>query len=252
VVTVVALASLALGAAMEPLVAGLTFIAVMTAIYAATLVHRIELIRRALNHDATIYVTDEEARAVPDHSLPVYTVLVPAYREPEVVASVVASMSSLEYPVDKLEVLLLLEQDDRETIDAARSACRGTSVRVVLVPAGEPRTKPKACNYGLMMSSVELVTIYDAEDHPEPLQLRRAVVAFRRSGPDVACLQARLSYHNAEQNLITKWFTTEYDTWFRWLLPGRSPRVHRSRLAAPRTTSAAICCLVWVAGIRTT
>jgi cellulose synthase/poly-beta-1,6-N-acetylglucosamine synthase-like glycosyltransferase len=216
----VALAPLALGAAMEPLVAGRILIAVMTAIYAATLVHRIELIRRGLNHDATIYVTDEEARAVPDHSLPVYTVLVPAYREPEVVASVVASMSSLEYPVDKLEVLLLLEQDDRETIDAARSACRGTSVRVVLVPAGEPRTKPKACNYGLMMSSGELVTIYDAEDHPEPLQLRRAVVAFRRSGPDVACLQARLSYHNAEQNLITKWFTTEYDTWFRWLLPG--------------------------------
>jgi len=219
-VAVVALAVLVVGAALQPFVVGLIVIACLTAAYAATLGHRLELVRRALNHDATVYVSDEEARGVPDSSLPVYTVLVPAYREPEVVASVVASMSSLEYPADKLEVLLLLEQDDTETIDAARAACTGTSVRVVLVPAGEPRTKPKACNYGLMMSSGELVTIYDAEDHPEPLQLRRAVVAFDRSGPDVACLQARLSYHNAEQNLITKWFTTEYDTWFRWLLPG--------------------------------
>jgi cellulose synthase/poly-beta-1,6-N-acetylglucosamine synthase-like glycosyltransferase len=220
VAAAVVLALLVLAAVLQPLVVGLTFVAVLTAAYAATLVHRVELMRRALNQDATIYVTDEEARAVPDRSLPVYTVLVPAYREPEVVASVVASMSSLEYPADKLEVLLLLEQDDTETIDAARAACTGTPVRVVLVPAGEPRTKPKACNYGLMMSSGELVTIYDAEDHPEPLQLRRAVVAFGRSGDEVACLQARLSYHNAEQNLITKWFTTEYDTWFRWLLPG--------------------------------
>jgi cellulose synthase/poly-beta-1,6-N-acetylglucosamine synthase-like glycosyltransferase len=88
------------------------------------------------------------------------------------------------------------------------------------VPPGEPRTKPKACNVGLMRSRGELVTIFDAEDRPEPLQLRRAVVAFRRLGPRVACLQARLSYHNAEQNVLTRWFTVEYDTWFRWLLPG--------------------------------
>ncbi len=195
-------------------------VAVVIVAYTVTLAHRVELMRRALNHDATLYVSDAEARAVSDRQLPVYTVLVPAYKEPQVVAAVVASMAALEYPPSRLEVLLLLEEDDAETIAAARTACRGTPVRVVLVPAGEPRTKPKACNYGLMLSAGEFVTIYDAEDHPEPLQLRRAVVAFRRSARDVACLQARLSYHNAEQNLITRWFTTEYDTWFRWLLPG--------------------------------
>ena len=93
-------------------------------------------------------------------------------------------------------------------------------MRIVEVPPGEPRTKPKACNVGLLRSRGQLVTIYDAEDRPEPLQLRRAVVAFDRLGPRTACLQARLSYHNAEQNLLTRWFTVEYDTWFRWFLPG--------------------------------
>jgi cellulose synthase/poly-beta-1,6-N-acetylglucosamine synthase-like glycosyltransferase len=198
----------------------LATVAVLIAAYLATLVHRLELMRRALKDDATIYIDDDEARAVPDDRLPVYTVLVPAYREPEVVAAVVASMASIEYPPDRLEVLLLLEEDDEETIAAAEVACRATPIRIVLVPAGEPRTKPKACNYGLMLATGHYVTIYDAEDHPEPLQLRRAVVAFDRAGEDVACLQARLSYHNADQNLITRWFTTEYDVWFRWLLPG--------------------------------
>jgi cellulose synthase/poly-beta-1,6-N-acetylglucosamine synthase-like glycosyltransferase len=214
------LAVIALAVVLQPKWVAVAMIAVAIAAYVATLVQRLELIRRALHDDRTIHILDAEARSVPEHELPVYTVLVPAYREPEVVEAVVTSMSSLEYPADRIEVLLLLEEDDSQTITAARSACAGTGVRVVLVPPAAPRTKPKACNYGLMMSSGEFVTIYDAEDHPEPLQLRKAVVAFRRSGPDVVCLQARLTYYNSEQNLITRWFTAEYDTWFRWLLPG--------------------------------
>jgi cellulose synthase/poly-beta-1,6-N-acetylglucosamine synthase-like glycosyltransferase len=92
-------------------------------------------------------------------------------------------------------------------------------VRVVKVPYAPPQTKPKACNYGLTLSSGELVTIYDAEDRPEPLQLRRAVAAFRDLHSSVSCLQARLSYHNTEQNIITRWFTAEYLAWFGALLP---------------------------------
>ena len=192
-------------------------------LHCATTLHRLHLIRRAVADDPTIEVTDAEARALPEAELPRYTVLVPAYREPGVIASVVAGMTALDYPSHRLEVLLLLEADDTETIASARLALGGDRrgpIRLVEVPPGQPRTKPKACNVGLMGSSGEFVTIFDAEDRPEPLQLRRAVVAFRRLGTRVACLQARLSYHNAEQNLLTRWFTVEYDTWFRWLLPG--------------------------------
>ncbi len=206
--------------AIWPVVVGVAAVSVITIAYAAALIHRIELVRQAVAHDVTIEVSDAAARAVPDASLPVYTVLVPAYREPAIIASVVRGLGELDYPADRLDVKLLLEADDQDTIAAAERACRGTLIEIVLVPAAEPRTKPKACNYGLAMSQAEFVTIYDAEDRPEPLQLRKAVVAFRRSGTRTACLQARLSYHNAEQNLLTRWFTCEYDTWFRWLLPG--------------------------------
>jgi len=203
-----------------PLAVGVTAVSVVTLAYAAALVHRIELVRRAVAHDATIYVTDADARAVPDGSLPVYTVLVPAYNEPAIIGAVIQGLGQLEYPKNRLDLKLLLEADDAETIAAAERACRDTSIEIVLVPAAEPRTKPKACNYGLALSRGKFVTIYDAEDRPEPLQLRKAVLAFRRSSSRTACLQARLSYHNAEQNLLTRWFTCEYDTWFHWLLPG--------------------------------
>jgi len=88
------------------------------------------------------------------------------------------------------------------------------------VPPAEPRTKPKACNYGLHFATGDIVTIFDAEDLPEPLQLRRVVAAFGDLPEDVACVQAKLVYHNGHQNILTGWFTAEYGLWFGYLLPG--------------------------------
>jgi cellulose synthase/poly-beta-1,6-N-acetylglucosamine synthase-like glycosyltransferase len=92
-------------------------------------------------------------------------------------------------------------------------------MRLLLVPAAEPRTKPKACNYGMVFATGTFLTIYDAEDEPEPLQLRRAVALFARH-PELACIQAKLAFHNSSQNLLTGWFAAEYGLWFGYLLPG--------------------------------
>ena len=70
------------------------------------------------------------------------------------------------------------------------------------------------------MAKGEIIAVYDVEDTPDILQLRRAAVAMARSGPEVACIQAKLSYRNANQNIITKWFTIEYAMWFSYFLPG--------------------------------
>ena len=58
-----------------------------------------------------------------------------------------------------------------------------------------------------------------AEDVPDALQLRKAVVAFRRSPSNTGCIQARLGYFNERQNLLTRWFGLEYDQWFSLVLP---------------------------------
>jgi cellulose synthase/poly-beta-1,6-N-acetylglucosamine synthase-like glycosyltransferase len=119
-----------------------------------------------------------------------------------------------------MQVLLLLEADDDVTIAAAEGYQDSESVTIVLVPPADPRTKPKACNYGLQFATGDIITIYDAEDLPEPLQLRRTVAAFAKLPPEVVCIQSKLAYHNAHQNLLTGWFTAEYNLWFGYLLPG--------------------------------
>jgi cellulose synthase/poly-beta-1,6-N-acetylglucosamine synthase-like glycosyltransferase len=205
-------------AAPMPTTAGLVFL--VTAAHAAVLWHRVMLFTSSLRHVDMERVSDAEARGFPRRNLPVYTVLVPVYREPTMVGRVLEELDRIEYPRNRLEVLLLVEDDDEETFEALVDLELPPYVTPLGIAVREPRTKPKACNVGLIRARGSLVTIYDAEDRPDPLQLRRAAVAFSRLPPHVACLQARLAYHNAEQNLLTRWFTNEYDVWFRFWLPG--------------------------------
>lgn len=214
------LAVLLVACVLLPGVVAVGVVTLCTFVYLATIMNRILLVRHALTDDPSIRVSDEEARAVPEDRLPVYTVLVPAYGEPSVVAGLVEALGRIEYPRDRLDVKLLLEEDDEATIAAVRHVASVLPIEVLLVPPGEPRTKPRALNYGMEFARGELVTIFDAEDHPDPLQLRRAVVALDRSGPDVACVQAKLSFYGGSRNLLTRWFTNDYFTWFRLYLPG--------------------------------
>ncbi|MFI6172371.1 glycosyltransferase [Nocardia sp. NPDC051052] len=200
-------------------------VALCTLGYLTAMGDRLLIFRRGMARDAIMTVSDERALALTDAELPPYTILVPAYGEPEVVGDLIGAMTALDYPKDRLQVLLLLEEDDSPTIEAARRAGIGMlasvdHVTIVLVPAAQPRTKPKACNYGLHQATGDIVTIYDAEDIPEPLQLRRVVAAFAELPDDVVCIQAKLAFHNGRQNLLTAWFTADYGLWFGFLLPG--------------------------------
>ncbi|GEP34895.1 glycosyl transferase [Nocardioides szechwanensis] len=165
-----------------------------------------------------------------DSDLPAYTVLVPAYKEANVVAKLVTNLGAIDYPSSKLDVMLLLEADDQETIDVARSMALPDHMRVVIVPPGTPQTKPRACNYGLAFARGKYAVIFDAEDRPDPQQLRTAVEAFERdrferetgtsARPPLAIVQASLHYFNADYNVLTRMFAIEYAHWFEAMLPG--------------------------------
>lgn len=129
-------------------------------------------------------------------------------------------MKSLDYPKSKLDIMLLLEEDDTVTIDAARAMHLPSYFRIMIVPHSSPKTKPKACNYGLAHAKGEYIVIYDAEDQPEPLQLKKAYLALKKGNDKIGCVQAKLNYFNPTHNLLTRLFTAEYSLWFDVILPG--------------------------------
>jgi len=165
-------------------------------------------------------VTEEEVAALTDSELPRYTILVPVYKEANVIGLLMENLANLDYPKEKLEILVLIEEDDPETLEAAKASRPPDNVRFIVVPDGPPKTKPKACNVGLLFATGEYLVIYDAEDKPEPDQLKKAVAAFRKGPEHMICVQAALNYFNWDENYLTRMFTLEYSYWFDYILPG--------------------------------
>lgn len=178
------------------------------------------MIFRGTRADAQLRITDEEVAAVDERLLPVYTILVPMYKESRVIPALLENLERLDYPKHKLDIRLLIEQDDVEAQELLSTVKLRDYYTTLVVPHSQPKTKPKACNYGLINARGEIVVIFDAEDRPDPDQLKKVYLAFQRSPDSCCCIQAKLNYYNSEQNLLTRWFTHEYSMWFDLLLPG--------------------------------
>lgn len=156
---------------------------------------------------------------VGDDKLPRYTVLVALYREAAVAPQLIEALARLDYPRDKLEIFLITEASDHTTRKALEDAISHPEFRVLTVPKGPIQTKPRALNYALQEATGDIVVIYDAEDEPEPDQLRRAAAIFAASHGKIGCVQAVLGIHNARQSWLTRQFAIEYAALFNCVLP---------------------------------
>jgi cellulose synthase/poly-beta-1,6-N-acetylglucosamine synthase-like glycosyltransferase len=155
-----------------------------------------------------------------DADLPAYTIIAPLYREAEVVGELLENLAAIDYPRDRLQALIVLEADDAQTLAAVRALDLPAFVQVLVVPPGTPKTKPRACNHALTRARGELVVIYDAEDMPDPGQLREAAARFAVSDPRLACLQAPLRIEDPGFSLfLPSQFRLEYAAHFEVLLP---------------------------------
>jgi glycosyltransferase XagB len=157
---------------------------------------------------------------LPDDELPTYAILIPAYREEAVIGKMMRHIEALDYPRHLLDVIVLVERHDPATERAVLAANPPAEVRIVRIPPGTLQTKPRTCNLGLQLARGELLVIFDAEDRPEPDQLRRVAARFAAGGPDLACVQARLKIANGRHNLLAGCFELEYATRWNLVMPG--------------------------------
>jgi len=148
---------------------------------------------------------------------PLYTVLVPLFREAHMVEQLMEALEQLDYPKDRLEIFMICEAIDPFTIAMVRKFNRAP-FRLIIVPKGAPQTKPRALNHAMMSAKGAFVTIYDAEDIPAPSQLKSAILAFEQD-PALGAVQAPLDYINANQNWLTRQFALEYAALFHVWIP---------------------------------
>ena len=165
-------------------------------------------------------VTKQEVRDIVDADLPIYTIHLPVYKEDKLIKKLIWNLQSIDYPREKLDIKLLIEEDDDKTLNAVRNLDFPAVFEVIVVPFHMPKTKPKACNYGLHFSRGKYLTIYDAEDVPDTDQLKKVVALFNKLPDNYIVIQSALNYFNRNENFLTRMFTLEYSYWFDYMLPG--------------------------------
>jgi glycosyltransferase involved in cell wall biosynthesis len=213
---VVALLGLTTAVTLSPMPAIRTISLALALLFIPIIGFRIAALRDLLS--AKRCVISQRSR-ISDAELPIYTVLVPLFREAKVLGALVENLRRLDYPATKLDIKLILEEVDSETIEAAHAHDLPGNFEIVVVPELQPRTKPKALNYALPLARGDYLVIYDAEDRPERDQLTKALAAFREGPPNLACVQARLNLYNASETWFTKQFAIEYCALFDGMLP---------------------------------
>lgn len=153
-----------------------------------------------------------------DGELPIYSVLIPLRNEAHMVPQIAEAMRRLDYPSEKLDIKFIVESASPRTVSAVEKILGDPRFSLIVVPRYRPFTKPKALNFALPLARGEHVVVFDAEDLPDPQQLRAAASLFA-ADHTLECLQGELVITNASRRWITRMFAAEYAGHFGVLLP---------------------------------
>jgi cellulose synthase/poly-beta-1,6-N-acetylglucosamine synthase-like glycosyltransferase len=212
--------ALVAGAILAPMSTLMVVTGAMIAVLLCLVIFRLACMCAGMSREK-LEIDDATLAALRDEDLPSYTVMVPMLHEREsTLRGLVRTLNRLDYPTDRLQIQLILEETDVETRAVIEDMLLPEHFDIVLIPEATPKTKGKACNYALYFARGERFTIYDAEDHPDPLQLKKAVAAFAASPEDVVCAQSCLNFYNVRENWLTRMFTLDYTVWYDLMLPG--------------------------------
>jgi cellulose synthase/poly-beta-1,6-N-acetylglucosamine synthase-like glycosyltransferase len=203
-----------------PTAVSLCLLLVINVFYLSTILLKCWLFVIGSRYQPGKRISRDMLATISEDSLPIYTILVPLHNEVGTIHRLIDALNDIDYPKSKLDIKLIVECDDEATIEAIKKYNPHYGYELIYVPYSLPQTKPKACNYALHFARGKYVTIYDAEDIPDTLQLKKSVYWFSEQPDNVVCLQARLNYYNRNDSLLTRLFSIEYAAWFDFMLPG--------------------------------
>lgn len=192
--------------------------AVISFFYLVLMIFKLYIVYKS-TRKKLVSVTPEELNSIKDSDLPQMSILIPLYREEDVITQIMDAMTAIDYPKEKLQVLITVESYDWKTRQAIEIMNPPDNFKIVTLPDVSPKTKPKALNVAFMQAIGEFLVIYDAEIIPDPQQLKKAYLGFKNN-PDIGCLQTRLDHYNSHENAMTKLFNAEFSFYYDLFLPG--------------------------------
>lgn len=187
------------------------FLGVFT--FALLIYLRISIFNKKFLNEELLVEEINNIKVIDDSELPSFTLLVPLKNEGNVIEETFHKISSLSYPKEKVQVIVLLEVNDEITLGTiSELSPLPDNFEIITIPSILPFTKGRTLQYGLDNAIGEIITVYDAESRPEANQLLIAAQHIN-TNPNV-CYQAIIRIEKYNKNIITKFFHAEYREWF--------------------------------------
>jgi cellulose synthase/poly-beta-1,6-N-acetylglucosamine synthase-like glycosyltransferase len=150
--------------------------------------------------------------------LPRISLMIPAHNESMVISDTLAALLKLEYPRDRLEILVINDGSTDDTAErVAEVGARDPRVRLFNVPKeSAARGKSAALNRGLAECRNDVIGIFDADNLPEPdsvIHLARQLVF----NPQLGAVIGKFRCINRKRNLLTRFINLE-SLAFQWIV----------------------------------
>ncbi|TFE31688.1 glycosyltransferase [Cohnella luojiensis] len=150
------------------------------------------------------------------HPLPVkkqwpkVTILIPAHNEDIVIRNTLESMVELDYPKDRLQVIVINDNSS----DRTGEICDSFADKYPFIqpmhsfPPEGGIGKSAALNRALKHATGEFIAVYDADNNPEKAAIKQLVVAFDDQ-PLIGAVVGKFRVINARKNLLTQFINIE-------------------------------------------
>lgn len=150
--------------------------------------------------------------------LPPISILLPAHNEEVVIERTLAALLSLEYPADRLEIIVINDASTDRTRELVLEISRRVpQVKLLDVPPEVGgKGKAAALNRGLLAASHDLIAIYDADNIPEPASLRHLARQIQ-GHPEYAAVLGKFRTLNRKASWLTRFINIEGIS-FQWIV----------------------------------
>jgi len=167
---------------------------------------------------------------LPDpETLPPVSILIPARNEEIVIKKTIETMTRLDYPRNKLEIIIIDDGSTDETAAVLKKAAANDSrIKPVLLPRAEIGSgKSHALNTGIKSASHPYIAVYDADNNPEPQALKH-LISHLLADDKLAGVIGKFRTLNRRSNLLTRFINIETLS-FQWIL--QAGRYHAFKVA---------------------
>ncbi len=150
-------------------------------------------------------VRRKEVLTTKELGTPTVTIQLPIYNEKYVAKRLVDAVCGLDYPKDKMKILILDDSDD-ETVELLAKEVnyyKKQGYQIEHIRRGTRKGyKAGALKYAMQITDTEYVAIFDADFIPPKWFLKRAIPHF--SKPNIGLIQCRWGHVNENYSAITQ------------------------------------------------